>query len=456
MAKQITESAGDRGRAPNGRSSIFYSESDHQWHGWVTMGVKNNGEPDRRHRVADTAAKVTEKVQKLERQRDAGTAPKAGESLTVAAWLDLWLTTIAPRRVSQDTLDKTYEPKVRRWIKPGLGKHRLDRLQPEHLDAFYMDLEGKLSGNSIVQVHRILSRALKVAVQRGKTTRNVATLIDPPTGEDVEIEPLTRAEARRILDRAGNRRNGTRWSVALAAGVRQGEALGLRWKYVDLDAGTIEVGWQLKHRRFKHGCDDVAACTKDRHRRPCPKDCPKAKRKAGRRHHCIPKDDPKLCAKDCAKHARECPDRVGGGWEFTRRKGVKPGTGKAKIVITLPKPLVADLRQHRAKQNTEKLAAGNEWEDWDLVYCQPNGKPIDARQDWLEWRDLLEEADVREARVHDARHTAATLLLERGVGIRTVQAILGHSQLSQTQRYTHVTEELTTDAAIRMGEALWG
>jgi len=59
-------------------------------------------------------------------------------------------------------------------------------------------------------------------------------------------------------------------------------------------------------------------------------------------------------------------------------------------------------------------------------------------------------------RVHDARHTAATLLLEQGVGIRVVQQILGHSQLSQTERYTHVTTALSQDAADRMSEALCG
>jgi len=59
-------------------------------------------------------------------------------------------------------------------------------------------------------------------------------------------------------------------------------------------------------------------------------------------------------------------------------------------------------------------------------------------------------------RVHDARHTAATLLLEQGIGIRVVQQILGHSQLSQTERYTHVTTALSQDAADRMSEALCG
>jgi Phage integrase family len=85
----------------------------------------------------------------------------------------------------------------------------------------------------------------------------------------------------------------------------------------------------------------------------------------------------------------------------------------------------------------------------------PTGTPINSRSDWSDWHDLLRVAGVREARVHDARHTAATLLLEQGVGIRVVQQILGHSQVSQTERYTHVTTQLGRDAAERMSGALW-
>ena len=109
-------------------------------------------------------------------------------------------------------------------------------------------------------------------------------------------------------------------------------------------------------------------------------------------------------------------------------------------------------RQHAA----ECLTAGSDWQDWDLVFCTPIGKPVDSRDDWEDWHALLKEAGVRAARVHDARHTAATLLLEQGIGIRVVQQILGHSQLSQTERYTHVKTALSQDAADRMTEALWG
>src|SRR5262249_4317168 len=65
-------------------------------------------------------------------------------------------------------------------------------------------------------------------MQRGYVTRNVATLVDAPSVSQAEIEPLSLDEAQRIIELAARRRNGTRWSVALALGLRQGEALGLR------------------------------------------------------------------------------------------------------------------------------------------------------------------------------------------------------------------------------------
>ena len=90
------------------------------------------------------------------------------------------------------------------------------------------------------------------------------------------------------------------------------------------------------------------------------------------------------------------------------------------------------------------------------MFCQPTGAPLSPEADWEDWRAVLKAAGVREARVHDARHTAGTLLLEQGIDIRVVQQILGHSQLRMTERYTHVTRKLTEHAAERMGEALWG
>jgi integrase len=125
-------------------------------------------------------------------------------------------------------------------------------------------------------------------------------------------------------------------------------------------------------------------------------------------------------------------------------------------VITLPAELVAALRRHRAEQNEERLVAGAAWEDWDLVFCQPSGRPVDPRADWAEWGELLTRAGIRQLRLHDGRHTAATLLLEQGVHVRAIQRILGHSDVRTTEAYTHVGDQMTRDAAARMGAAPWG
>jgi integrase len=107
-------------------------------------------------------------------------------------------------------------------------------------------------------------------------------------------------------------------------------------------------------------------------------------------------------------------------------------------------------------QLAERMTAGPAWEDTDLVWCQRKGRAIGPHTDWDEWKSLLKAADVRDARVHDARHTAATLLLAQGVDQRVVMEILGHSQISMTSRYAHVLPQVMTDAADRIGQALWG
>ncbi|MEV0801799.1 tyrosine-type recombinase/integrase [Kribbella sp. NPDC050281] len=410
-------------RNANGRSSI-YEDANGVWHGWVTVGVKANGKPDRRHRRGATKTIVTKKVEDLERMRDEGRAPALGQKPSVRKWFLFWLENIAPLTASEATIINVYRPKVINRIIPGIGEHRLDRLGPEHLEVFYSALKRSgLSSKTILDYHRMISRSLKMAHRRKLVTVNVATMIDAPSHVDTEIEPLLQEDARAILDQASALRNGARWSVAFALGLRQAEALGMRWRYVDLEKGQLRV-FQLKRRGFAHGCGDPVACVQTRH-----------------------KD---TCGPDCVGHARYCPERGGGEWEFRKPKGRKTRP------VPIPEPLIPLLRAHKAAQAAERLAAGSAWEDRDLVFCRPDGRPIDARDDWGSWQSLLEAAGVPPARLHDARHTAATLLLEQGVDIRVVQEILGHSSLAMTKRYTHVTSRLARDAADRMGKALWG
>lgn len=109
-------------------------------------------------------------------------------------------------------------------------------------------------------------------------------------------------------------------------------------------------------------------------------------------------------------------------------------------------------------QRGERRTARDEWaNEHNLVFVQPNGRPIDPRADHRAWQDLLSQAGVRVARLHDARHTMASLFLAQSVHPRVVMEIMGHSQIGLTLgTYSHVAPELSTDAADRMGVTLWG
>ena len=216
-------------------------DEEGRWHGYVSMGIKPGGLRDRRHVTAKTRAEVTAKVREMERRRDDGIASAFGRGPTLAEWLDHWLEQIAARRVRPRTLE-TYRCTVRRHIIPSIGAQRLAKLQPEQVETMYSQmLAAGLSASTVLRTHRILSRALKVAMQRGRITRNVCTLVDAPTPNRSESNPLTVEEARRVLLAAQGVRKAARWTVALALGLRQSEALGLRWSEVDLERGTLSI-----------------------------------------------------------------------------------------------------------------------------------------------------------------------------------------------------------------------
>lgn len=124
-------------------------------------------------------------------------------------------------------------------------------------------------------------------------------------------------------------------------------------------------------------------------------------------------------------------------------------------MIPVPPELVVVLREHRQAQALERALAGDTWTEHHFVFCQPDGQPIDPRDDWQEWADILKAAGLEHRGVHAQRHTAATLLLDQGVALAVVQEMLGHSDIRVTRGYSHVSSPLTIDAARRMGAVLW-
>lgn len=120
-------------RAPNGASTIYYSEYDDRWHGRVTVGVRDNGKPDRRHVKRKTEAEVSRAVQKLEQERNTGNMRKPGGAWTVEQWLTHWVENIAALTVRYKPLN-AYRTAVYQHLIPGLGAHRIDRVEPEHFE----------------------------------------------------------------------------------------------------------------------------------------------------------------------------------------------------------------------------------------------------------------------------------------------------------------------------------
>jgi integrase len=422
--------------------STIYQDPAGRWHAYVSMGLKDNGRRDRRHVSGKSRPAVAGRMRELELRRDAQTLG-APEKLTVGAWLEYWLENVAARKVRPSTLGR-YEQLVEHQLIPKLGHHRLVRLLPEHIEKAYGELlesgradgNGGLSPRSVVQAHAVLRRALRVATQRGKVARNVATLVEPPAVPHHEVEPFDLAAARAILKVADAEPNGLRWYVALALGPRQGECLGLTvpcvetWDEQQADGGSVPRGsirirHALQRQKWRHGCKSPEICGAAAGLTEMP------------------------AAKRIRKSAASCPQRRDGGLVL-----VPPKSRAGNRVISLPPQFVEAFRRHLEQREQMRLAAGPLWEEHDLVFCQPNGRPIDPRGDHRRWRRLLEQAGVDPKRLHDARHTAATIMLAMGVPPRVVMEILGHSQISITQNtYTHVLSSVALDAALRIGTA---
>ncbi|AKK30373.1 site-specific integrase [Mycobacteroides abscessus] len=400
-------------RNANGQGGV-YRRGDGRWEAKVFVDTPDG----RRKRISvygDSERAALDELGKVLDQQRRG-IPTATTTLTVAEYMTYWLEHIAEPSVRRTTY-ATYEGDVRLHIIPGIGNRKLKSLQASHIRAWLTGLQtrcqccaqGKdaargrksqarccalvpakccndaLSASSIRHILRVLRAALQDAVDEEMLSRNVARLVQLRVTDDRKVRSFTRAEAMRFLKTAETTRLYALWAVALSMGLRRGEALGLQWSDVDLDAERITI------RRALH--------------------------------------------------------RVDGQLKLENVK-----TEGSVAVLPVPRTLVPILTNHRRRQLEERLAAGSTWRDTGLVFTTPKGGALEPRNVNRMFHSLCAKAEVPQLRVHDLRHSCATLLFTMGVQPATVQKILRHSSITVTTgTYVEVIEAVQRDALDSMG-----
>lgn len=397
-------------RRDAGSGSVF-QRSDGMWIARVEL--PSDGSTRRRRQVArarkaDAVAALREMRRDLDRSGDLPTSTP-----TLETWARLWLTrhasTLKPR-----TAD-TYRGYIDRYIVPTIGRVRLDKVAPMHVYRVHDAIAAAgLSPTTALQAHAVLRTMLAAAEREGRIGRNPAELATRPR-RAVNIRPaLTAEQALTLLahlDREGHPYL-VHAALALLAGLRQGERLGITAGALNLPSRTLTVEWQVQRLRYHHGCGEPPTCGRTRGG-----NCPQ-------RTIDIPAD-------------QEAAHLTGGLWR-TRPK-TRAGWREVPIVAPLADLLAA------LPMPTDPLG---------LVLTRDDGRAIDPADDAREWDAALRRAGLPDAPLHSARHTTSTLLAALGVAEHLRMQILGHSSATVTRGYTHLAVAEARDGMDRLGRLL--
>ena len=133
-----------------------------------------------------------------------------------------------------------------------------------------------------------------------------------------------------------------------------------------------------------------------------------------------------------------------------------PKTKSSRREVPLPPPVVALLKEHKRWQNERRLALGEAWQDYGLVFPSAIGTPINPDNLTRDFHRLVQLAGVPRIRIHDQRHTFVTLTLARGANLKAVSEAIGHSDVGITLgTYAHVLREQRADVADKASAALF-
>lgn len=387
------------------KSGTVFQRSSGRWVGRIDVGYTASG--SRRYIEVSGADEdaVTARLDAKRKEIEVTGLPDAGTSrTTVRIWAQQWLA-LTERTVRPKTW-ATNRSAVTRWIIPTIGKKELANLTPADVRSVIHAIEqAGRSSSTALRAQVVLTKMLKDAIVEGHPVKQRVLMVSAPTAGANDRDAVDYEHALDLLKAAALRRDGSRWVAALLQGMRQGECLGLTWKAVDLDKGTLDVSWQLQTLPYT--------------------DATRTKFRVPRNYE--------------VRHL----------WKSYHL--VRPKTQKGYRIIPLTPWMVAALTQWRTEAPKSP---------YDLVWPREDGLPQDPKVDTARWRDLQDEAQVasvdgtrgRRYVLHEARHTTATLLMEAGVSDVVTTSILGHSSIAVSRGYQHAADRLTRQAMETISE----
>jgi integrase len=210
----------------NGEGSISRRKNG----GWIAQYTVYTAEGRKRKTLyGKTRAEVAAKLAKALSDREGGLTFDAN-NMKLDDYLRLWLTDSVRDSVRPATYEG-YARQVRNHLTPTLGPIKLRTLTPAHLRGLYRDkLDSGLSPRTVQYIHVTIHKALKQALNDGLVPRNVAEAVKPPQVRREEIQPLTPEQTKRLVEFVSEDRLEALYVLAVTAGLRQGELLGLKWR----------------------------------------------------------------------------------------------------------------------------------------------------------------------------------------------------------------------------------
>lgn len=204
-------------------------------------GIDREGNRVRKYRTFDTKRDATRAFNEHKVKMDKGTQIMPSE-YTFAQWLDYWYKDIILPQI-EETTAYGYRGMIENYLKPQLGEIRLQKLTARDIQQYYTWLmdEKKLSPNTVIKHHNLLTNTLNAAERQEYITKNPMRAVSPPKKRQREAKFYTPEQLGILLDKAVGTRLELPVFICAYLGLRRGELCGLRWSDVDLEHKTITI-----------------------------------------------------------------------------------------------------------------------------------------------------------------------------------------------------------------------